>query len=1118
MRGVHQQIQRELTGASAQVGAAAGRQVGQGFASGLQQAAGRGVEVLAKGTAAAATAAAATVAASLVKGWDRLTTIQDATAALTISLQSSADAGALLGDVLDTVRGTPFNLDQFAQAAQQMVGMGIEAEKVPGYLEAIGEASATQGGRASEFAGRLSTVFGQIASSGQVQLADLWRISDTGVNALAILANNFGVSRDAMKDMISEGAVPAGEALDALAKGILEGSDGPAGATIALAGTMDALRKTVSGSVAGISPAMARLGAAFLEPFSPAVVAGANGLTDSLDVLAVKAGELAQSIASSDAFEQFVDFLGEVPDIVEDVVDGFDRFGPALAGITTGLAAFGAQSFTKNIPGLKGLAGAFNPVLLGLAAVTAASPEAREALAGVVAEVIPLVAELVDDLMPVLTDLSEIAGEVLPPAFELFGAGLTAAVAVATPLAGIVADLTGFLADNEAVVIAAASAWLAFGNAARVAQAAAVSAKVWSGVGKALDAVAIGAYSALGAMRDMDGVIAKVDKALLRNVTGAQALTGALVGIGVGAGVATQVLNDWADAGEQRAAEFLKDFEFDGSTMQSSVAGLNDLNDEIQRLNDLQRSGSTDFAEDERIEAQIVALREEYRLLSDDTDAAFKGAQDLMKEFGLSAQDLQRILAEEDVTFVDAFDDAGNAIPAVLDRIRESMRGVATVSELVTDNMEEQLEAARNIFDQQRSVSSAEEGVADAVREVSDAMQAASDARRAAVRDGEDMRRAQEGVADAERSLASAQRESRQAQVDLNDAREAAADRLRDLQFGAEGAALSEEAARMALSEARKDLFFASSGERARADLRVRQAELALREAQARREESEGELTDAQQAGIEGSDQVIAAKERIRTTAEAEAEAQRRVGEATREVSEVQKRAAEEAVIAAEQRVAADERVEEAVKNLTEKQLELVESQSELAGTTEGAAAANGILVDGFADIASSLDPANPLRRYLDEYIVRLTALRDLNEQSQREYVAGGWGGVRIVENADGGINHYAAGGIHKAVGPNGVLRFAEARTGGEAFIPRLGINYDRARRLLEVAAGWHGLGIIDKKQQPPAFAMGGIAQYEMAGGGRSGGRSNRRTAGDITIVAPPDTNAMVDRLTWELI
>ena len=87
------------------------------------------------------TAAATTGGVALAKGWGRLTTIQDASSALTVSLGDNSAAAALLGDTLDVVRGTPFNLDQFARGAQQLAGMNVEAAKVPHYLEGIGEAN-----------------------------------------------------------------------------------------------------------------------------------------------------------------------------------------------------------------------------------------------------------------------------------------------------------------------------------------------------------------------------------------------------------------------------------------------------------------------------------------------------------------------------------------------------------------------------------------------------------------------------------------------------------------------------------------------------------------------------------------------------------------------------------------------------------------------------------------------------------------------------------------------------------------------------------------------------------------------------------------------------------------
>lgn len=218
-------------------------------------------------------------------GFDRFTDIENATRALTIQLEDAAVAGQLLDDVLEVVTGTPFNFDQFAQAAQQLVGFGVEIERIPGILTAIGEAAATQGERAPEFVERLVTVFGQITTTGRVALEDINRIADTGVNALVILANAFGVTTEEMRAMISDGAVPAAEAIDILAEGIVEGSEGAAGATVALGGTMEGLRETLTGAIGGLRAAAARLGEAFFELIGAGTVEGVNQLTASVDLL-----------------------------------------------------------------------------------------------------------------------------------------------------------------------------------------------------------------------------------------------------------------------------------------------------------------------------------------------------------------------------------------------------------------------------------------------------------------------------------------------------------------------------------------------------------------------------------------------------------------------------------------------------------------------------------------------------------------------------------------------------------------------------------------------------------------------------------------------------------------
>lgn len=325
-----------------------------------------------------AAAGGAFLATSLVSGYNRLTTIQDATAALTISLGDATAAAAVLDDVLGVVRGTPFNLDQFAAAAQRLVGFGIEAEKIPSYLTAIGEASATQGKQANEFADRLATVFGQVAASGQVSLADVWRISDAGVNALAILANHFGVTRDAMKDMISAGAVPAGEALDALAKGILEGSDGPAGATVALAGTMEKLRDTLTGAAGGFRAATARLGEAILSPFTDVLTRAFTAMGGLLDEISGEIGEWAKGFVRSGAVDRVVEWLDQLPTMFERIKETARDLGPALAPIGAAIAALGLSGLSSALGPFGAIIPTINPVVGAFAAWVVTNDELRE--------------------------------------------------------------------------------------------------------------------------------------------------------------------------------------------------------------------------------------------------------------------------------------------------------------------------------------------------------------------------------------------------------------------------------------------------------------------------------------------------------------------------------------------------------------------------------------------------------------------------------------------------------------------------------------------------------------------------------------------------------------------
>ncbi|MDS1115293.1 transglycosylase SLT domain-containing protein [Gordonia westfalica] len=122
-------------------------------------------------------------------------------------------------------------------------------------------------------------------------------------------------------------------------------------------------------------------------------------------------------------------------------------------------------------------------------------------------------------------------------------------------------------------------------------------------------------------------------------------------------------------------------------------------------------------------------------------------------------------------------------------------------------------------------------------------------------------------IARAERNLTKAVEAEKDAQEDVAKARDDARKKLRDLDLQLKGAALSEKDARLALREAKEDLArggFDTGTERERAVLAVQEAELRLAEVQRENGDLAKEAASTRTKGVEGSDEVVAAQERLR--------------------------------------------------------------------------------------------------------------------------------------------------------------------------------------------------------------------------------------------------------------
>ena len=163
--------------------------------------------------------------------------LQSTKTAFTNMLGSAEKAQDFLGKMQDFAAKTPFEFSQVSQAAQKFIAFGFSAEQVIPTLTAVGDAAAGVG-LGAEGINRITLALGQMAAKSKVQAGEMMQLTETGIPAWKMLADQIGVSVPEAMDMVSKGAIDAATGITALVSG-MEQSFG---------GMMDQQSETISGT------------------------------------------------------------------------------------------------------------------------------------------------------------------------------------------------------------------------------------------------------------------------------------------------------------------------------------------------------------------------------------------------------------------------------------------------------------------------------------------------------------------------------------------------------------------------------------------------------------------------------------------------------------------------------------------------------------------------------------------------------------------------------------------------------------------------------------------------------------------------------------------------------
>lgn len=318
------------------------------------------------GLAKVASAAMNTLKNSVGKAVNRIDTIDTATKSLTTLTGSTKEATKIMDNLTKAIEGTPIALDQVALGAKKMVASGMEGEKVERVFKSIADAAYGVGAGADSI-DPMITAFSQMQTSAKLSLGPIRSLEDQGVPALKILANQAGISADEMQKKISSGAVDSKKAIDDLAKGIQEGTDGINGSTAKMAGLAKTAGDTLSGSFANMKTAIVSTIAKGLEPFKNVAIDALQKVTAAIKAFrdnTVGSEKIQKALAN---LTKSFSSIGKVISPLIPLIKGFVAAFMTILGVTAA-----AQAVKMSITGIKvaiSTLGAISPVTILVGAI-----------------------------------------------------------------------------------------------------------------------------------------------------------------------------------------------------------------------------------------------------------------------------------------------------------------------------------------------------------------------------------------------------------------------------------------------------------------------------------------------------------------------------------------------------------------------------------------------------------------------------------------------------------------------------------------------------------------------------------------------------------------------------
>lgn len=121
----------------------------------------------------------------------------------TTMLKSRTKATELMNESISLAAKTPFGLMDVANSTKQLVAYGVEANKVTGTIEMLGNVASGVGSNI----GDIAYLYGTLKTQGRAFQQDINQFTNRGIPIIKELAKQFGVAESEVKKLVEDGKV-----------------------------------------------------------------------------------------------------------------------------------------------------------------------------------------------------------------------------------------------------------------------------------------------------------------------------------------------------------------------------------------------------------------------------------------------------------------------------------------------------------------------------------------------------------------------------------------------------------------------------------------------------------------------------------------------------------------------------------------------------------------------------------------------------------------------------------------------------------------------------------------------------------------------------------------------